>query len=80
MILDNNLDGYGPVLITDSVGTARMDIADGQLVWRNDRFGDWLVCKNKKGGFDLQYWDVIANQQTDLTRCAKVQLLTEDVR
>lgn len=77
MVQDEDRDAYGPVLIDQAVGTARLDVREGQIIWDNDRFGDWLICKDAIGKYTLSYWDVITNQGTDPVRCAKVQLLTE---
>ena len=78
VLQDKDMDSYGPVLITGSVGTARMDVSGGQLTWDNDRFGGWVVCKAGTG-IELSYWDVVTNRRIDNSLCAKVQLLTHYV-
>jgi len=75
---DNDMNAWSPVWITDTVGTARMTIANSELVWNDDRFGSWLVC-NHSGKYELMYWDVITNQGIDTDMCAKVQLITENL-
>lgn len=45
------------------------------LVWKNDRFGSWVVCKRfDKGSVDLRWWDVINDRGVDEEMCAKVDL------
>ena len=77
VLQDKDMDSFGPVLVTGSVGTARMDVSGGVLTWDNDRFGGWVVCK-KSAGYELSYWDVVANRHVH-EACAKVQLLTHYV-
>lgn len=77
---DHDMNAWSPVFISNTVGTARMTIAWGDLRWLNDRFGSWLACINGfTGNFELYWWDVITNMGIDTTVCAKVQLLTENL-
>jgi len=77
MVLDVDMNSYGPALITQAIGTARMQVVDGELTWDNDRFGWWLVCQ-KNGQFQLMWWDTVTNQGIDTSICAEVQLLLEN--
>lgn len=46
------------------------------IVWRNDRFGSWLVCQRPVSGvFELRWWDVVTNRGVDSKQCAKVELV-----
>lgn len=54
-----------------------MNIDWGELEWENDRFGSWLACK-ENGQIELQWQDVATNQGIDQSKCAKVQLITEN--
>jgi len=83
---DSDMNELGPVFLANSVGTARMFFIGGQLLWGNDRFGSWVVCKQPVPGessaephhrFQLMWWDVITNMGIDTDWCAKVQLLPE---
>lgn len=76
--IDQDSDGneWSPVFIQDSVGTPRMSVENGQLIWKNDRWGSWLACA-RNGQVQLLYWDVSTNQGIDTGSCAKVQLITE---
>jgi len=61
-----------------------MDISGRRLIWGNDRFGGWLVCREleqtrQREVFGLWYWDVVANRGVEGGRCAKVNLVVEDV-
>lgn len=79
--LDDDLNAYSAAFITDAVGTARMNIEWGELIYENDRFGSWLACRSKDGGdYELLWWDVITNQGIDTSVCAKVQLIVENVK
>lgn len=77
MVLDVDMNSYGPALITEAVGTARMQVIDGELTWDNDRFGWWLVCL-KNNQYQLMWWDTVTNQGIDTSICAEVQLLLEN--
>ena len=77
MILDDNLDAYGDTLITNSVGTSKMSVAYNELSWLNDRFGSWVICKQRKADSQLLWWDTISTKGIDESNCAKVSLLTE---
>lgn len=72
------MNEWSPVFIDNQVGTARMSIAHGELIWENDRWGSWLVCKYS-GHYELLYWDVITNRGIDTKMCAKVRLLVENL-
>lgn len=45
MVQDSDMNGLGPVLLENAVGTARMFFRAGQLLWANDRFGAWVICE-----------------------------------
>jgi len=79
MVPDRNNDALSPVFISDQVGTATMTVANGELWWENNRFGIWLACKTSNGHITLSWWDTISNQGIDTNKCAKVQLLTENL-
>jgi hypothetical protein len=78
MDLDRDMNAYSSVFIGDPVGTGSMSIANGEMWWDNDRFGSWLVCQDNNGNFVLYWWDMITNKGIDPTKCAKVQLMTEN--
>ncbi|KAJ4302798.1 hypothetical protein N0V90_001689 [Kalmusia sp. IMI 367209] len=69
--VDDDKNSVSPVFISDAVGTARMNIDWGELVWENDHFGSWLACHNN-GEIELQWQDVATNQGIDEKTCAKV--------
>jgi hypothetical protein len=79
MAKDRNMDAWSPVFISDQVGSATMNTADGDLWWENDRFGSWLACWTANGYTTLSWWDTITNQGVDTSKCAKIQLLTENL-
>jgi hypothetical protein len=45
------------------------------LIWKNDRFGSWIVCENEGGAGELRWWDVGFDQGIDGEGCAKVDLI-----
>jgi hypothetical protein len=74
------MNSWSPVLVGDEVGSSKMSIANGELWWDNDRFGSWLICKDPgSGAYGLMWWDTITDQGIDGQKCAKVQLLTENI-
>lgn len=77
MVLDNNPDSYAETLLTNSVGTSMMSVAYDQLVWQNDRFGSWIICKNYEVANQLLWWDTVSTKGIDESQCSKVQLLIE---
>ena len=89
MVRDRDQDAYGSVLFSKEVGTARIGQWPEQygvnpagvsqpIIWRNDRFGSWLVCQRPISGvYELKWWDVITNRGIDQTGCAKVELLAQ---
>jgi len=92
MVRDRDQDAYGPVLLGKEVGTARIGYAccdgrspkndggDRRIVWKNDRFGSWLVCQRPTSGlFELRWWDVVSNMGVDGEGCAKVDLVAVDI-
>ena len=79
MNLDHDANAWSAVFLNDQVGTARMSIEWGHLDWDNDRFGSWLACKREGGHFELFWWDVIGNKGIDGERCAKVDLIVENL-
>jgi hypothetical protein len=67
-------------MVGEEVGTPKMSIAHGELWWDNDRFGSWLVCEGPVSGvYEWLWWDTITDRGIDAKRCAKVQLLTENL-
>lgn len=77
---DRNMDSWSPVLVGDETGSSKMIIANGELWWDNDRFGSWLACKNvNTNAYELLWWDTITDRGIDREKCAKVQLLTENL-
>lgn len=77
---DRDMNSWSPVLVGDETGSSKMSIAYGELWWDNDRFGSWLICKDPStAAYQLLWWDTIVDQGIDATRCAKVQLLTENL-
>ncbi|QDS70367.1 hypothetical protein FKW77_009075 [Venturia effusa] len=46
------------------------------LVWKNDRFSSWLVCRSRFDGegVELRWWDVVSDRGIDEVMCAKVDL------
>lgn len=49
--------------------------SSASLVWKNDRFGSWVVCRRFDGeSVDLRWWDVISDGAVDVEFCAKVDL------
>jgi len=89
LIRDRDNDAYGPVRLGKEVGTARVGFENashnpedlhGPIIWKNDRFGSWLVCQRPTSGvFELRWWDVITNRGVDQWACAKVELLAEEI-
>ncbi|KAF2680600.1 hypothetical protein K458DRAFT_392652, partial [Lentithecium fluviatile CBS 122367] len=77
MNLDDDNNAYSAAFITNAVGTAKMNIAWGKLIWENDRFGSWLACSNGDD-VELLWWDVVTNQGIDQSKCAKIQLIVEN--
>ncbi|KAI9722086.1 MAG: hypothetical protein M1828_004900 [Chrysothrix sp. TS-e1954] len=75
-------DSFGRVSIVQGFGSDRMSNTNGELVWLNEAFGNWLVCRanDGTGTFDLKYWDAVSNKNADMRGCAKVQLLVEPVK
>lgn len=73
------MNAYSPVFISNQIGSATMTIANGELWWENPRFGSWLACQTSNGYVTLSWWDTITNQGVDTDKCAKVQLLTENL-
>ncbi|KAF1991296.1 hypothetical protein K402DRAFT_314953, partial [Aulographum hederae CBS 113979] len=78
--MDRDTDGdeMSPCFETQSVGTARMSIAYGELVWEDNRWGSWLVCQ-VGDRVELSWWDVITDRGIDTGYCAKVALLLENL-
>ena len=86
LIPDSDMNELAPVFLSNSAGTPRMFFQSGQLLWGNDRFGSWVVCKEPIPGhtatkpqfrYQLMWWDVVANMDISTDLCAKVELLPE---
>ncbi|KAH7051012.1 hypothetical protein B0J12DRAFT_752378 [Macrophomina phaseolina] len=74
-------DPYSPAFLSNSVGTHRMRAAWGSVFWDNDRFDGWVVCRRKGGEerYELKWHNAESNQGVDTSKCAKVELLTENL-
>lgn len=49
--------------------------SSASLVWKNDRFGSWVVCRRfDRASVDLRWWDIINDRGIDEEGCAKVDL------
>jgi hypothetical protein len=89
LVRDRDNDAYGSVQLAKEVGTARVGFDHSlrktedtrePIVWKNDRFGSWLVCQRPTSGvFELRWWDVVTNRGIDQWACAKVELLAEEI-
>jgi len=77
MVQNTYADGVSNAFEDMSVGSAKMTIANQVLIWNNDRWGSWLVCKLDDKRFELYWWDVQTNKGIDQNACAKVDLLLE---
>lgn len=75
---DDDRDAYSPAFINNSVGTHRMRAGWGSVYWDNDRFDGWVVCR-AGARYELKWHDAISNLGIDTAKCAKVELLTENL-
>jgi hypothetical protein len=79
MVKNKNAQSYLPVFVSDQVGAPTMSVADGDLWWQDPSFGSWLACNNSNGVTELRWWDTMYGKGIDTCKCAKVQLLTENL-
>jgi hypothetical protein len=81
MVRDRDSDAYGTVLLDKEVGTARIAAERNEpVVWKNDRFGSWLVCQRPVSGvYELRWWEVITNRGIDKDASAKVGLISVEI-
>lgn len=66
-LLGKSIEAVEPNCGTRGVSTS--------LVWKNNRFRSWVVCRGVDGGdIGLRWWDVVNNRGIDEENCTKVNL------
>lgn len=57
----------------------RMNDRNGKVDYDDEAFGSWLACERDTKEVELKFWQRTAIDDIDKTRCAKVDLIAQDI-